>query len=113
MAIRSLDKTQCKNYFERISRELSASSAQIEVAGLAIGDQIESDWSTLRGLSYDPRDDRLDVLLDALDHRIDQPREVYVDDGADGLHSVQVVDADGNRQIIRLREALRLPRGEL
>jgi len=112
MTTRSLDKSQCQNYFDRVSRELGGTQAEIEVAGLGLGSQLAHDWTILRGLSYDPRKDAFEVITDDMDHLILHPREVHVDDGVDGLHSVQVVDADGNRQLIRLRSPLRLTHEE-
>lgn len=42
--------------------------AEIEVALLDIGDQIEAEWVPLLGITYDPKDDPVVVLLDGLDH---------------------------------------------
>ena len=101
MATRHLDKTQCKDYFDRVSRELGDKHAQIEVAGLGLGSQVSHAWTNLRGIAYDPRNDAFEVVTDDLDHLIPHPGDVYVED-----------DADGNQQIIRLKTPLLLPRGE-
>lgn len=108
MAIRSLDKSQCQAYFDRISRHLGDKQAEIEVAGLGMGAQLEHEWTPLRGIAYDPRNDALEVVTDDLDHLIAHPKAVHVDDGADGLHSVEIIDAAGNHQIIKLRSPLML-----
>jgi hypothetical protein len=63
----------------------------------------------LLGISYDPKDDLIQILVEGLDHLIRKPREVWIDHGAIGLVSMEVVDADDVRQIIRLREPLMLP----
>jgi uncharacterized protein DUF5335 len=42
-------------------------------------------------------------------HMIPKPREIYVDDGRGGLMSIEVVDAEGTKQIIILRDPLMLP----
>jgi hypothetical protein len=44
-------------------------------------------------------------------HLIRRPREIVVEEDASGLKSVAVVDADGARQIVRLKEPLLLPAG--
>ncbi len=44
-----------------------------------------------------------------LDHMIRKPRDIYVDDGAGSLASVEVIDGDGTRQIITLRQPLAVP----
>lgn len=109
MGIRSLEKQQRQAYFERVSRELGTTEAQLEVAGTQLGAQQGSDWVRLMGLTYDPRTDSMEVSLEALDHLIQHPQEIYVDDGAEGLQSVEIIDADNNKQIIRLRQPLPLP----
>ena len=40
---------------------------------------------------------------------IPEPREIYVDDGLEGLMSIEIVDTEGTKQIIKLRDPLMLP----
>ena len=63
----------------------------------------------LLGITYDARDDLLDVALDRSNHLIRRPREILVEETATGLSSVVVIDEDGARQIVRLKEPLMLP----
>ncbi len=109
MTIRNLEKPQRQGYFDRVSQHLGATQARIELIGNDVGAQLEADWVGLVGLAYDPRNDELEIATDALDHHISRPREVYVDDGVEGLHSVEIIDDAGNKQIIRLKQPLRLP----
>ncbi len=108
MAIRSLDPEQRQDYFERISRTLGAERAEILIAGVDIGAQTEAEDAHLTGLAYDPRSDEIGIYTDVAEHRIAHPREVYVDDSVEGLHSLEIVDADGNKRILRLKQPLRL-----
>ena len=105
----TLDKVQWQSYFDRMAKQLGASLVEIEVAGLGIGDQIEAEWVPLIGISYDPKDDVLEVAAEGIDHLIRQPREIAVEDGADGIRWLEVEDSDGNRQIIRFKSPLLLP----
>jgi hypothetical protein len=50
----------------------------------------------------------MEISMEDLDHRIAHPQQVYIDDEVDGLRSIEIVDMDDNRQIIRLRQPLRL-----
>jgi hypothetical protein len=71
---------------------------------------VVAEWLPLRGITYDPKDDLIEVALDGLDHLIRHPKEVYVDeDVGGGLMSVAVVTADGTREIVKLRDPLMLP----
>jgi hypothetical protein len=109
MTVRTLEKTQWHSYFDRMSKALVGKRAEIEVASLALGDQIEAASVAILGITYDPKDDVLDITLDGLDHRIPKPRQVHVDEGADGLTSFEVVDYEGAHHIVQLREPLMLP----
>jgi hypothetical protein len=110
MATQKLDKATWQKTFDQMSKSLLVGKqVEIEVLGLDIGDQIEQDWIQLLGISYDPKDDLIQILVEGLDHLIRKPREVWVDHGAIGLVSMEVIDADDVRQIIRLREPLMLP----
>jgi hypothetical protein len=109
MTARKLDKKQWKPFFDDISKVLGAKQAEIEVLSLDLGDQVEAEWLPLLGLTYDPKNDVLDVELEGLDHMIPKPREIYVEDGGVGLASLAVVDAEGARQIVKLRDPVALP----
>lgn len=110
MATVKLDKAAWQKTFDQMSKSLLVGKqVEIEVVGLNIGAQIEQKWIQLLGISYDPEDDLIQILVEGLDHLIHKPREVWVDHGAGGLASIEVVDADDVRQIIRLREPLMLP----
>lgn len=108
MTTRSLEKSQIKPYFDHVSRQLGAMQAEIEVAGLGLGAQLAHHWTPLRGIAYDPATDAVEIVTDDLDHMIANPRSVQVDEGAEGLHSLEIVDSDGNQQIVRLRAPLLL-----
>ena len=78
--------------------------AEIEVASLDLGDQIQAEWLPLIGITYDPNDDVVEVALDGLDHMIHRPREIYMDNEVGRLTSLEIVDADGVRQIVKLKD---------
>jgi hypothetical protein len=109
MATVKLDKGTWQTYFDRITKLLVGKQAEIEIAALNIGDQIEAEWLPLLGVSYDPKDDLVEVLVEGLDHLIHNPREIFVDQVPTGLASMLVIDADDVQQIIRLRDPLMLP----
>jgi hypothetical protein len=109
MAIRKLEKSEWRAFLDGLSKLLEGKRAEIEVASLKLGDEIEAEWLPLLGLTYDPKDDLFEVALEGIDHMIPKPREIYADDNVGGLMSIEVVDADGARQIIKLRDPLMLP----
>ena len=109
MTIRRLEKPEWRPIFDTMSKILEAKVAEVEVASLDLGDQTQAEWLPLIGITYDPRDDAVEIALDGHDHMIRKPREIYMDDGAAGLTSLEIVDADGVRQIVKLKDQLMLP----
>ena len=109
MAIRKLDKATWRPYFDRVSDLLVGKRAEVEVASLGVGDQIEAEWLPLLGIVYDDKDDIIEIALEDLDHLIRSPREVYIDDRGIALTSLEIIDADGNKQIVQLRDPMMLP----
>jgi hypothetical protein len=104
-----LDKSTWQQYFDTLSKIVVGKQAEIEVASLRLGDQYEAKWVQFLGVSYDPKGDELEILLEGLDHLIPKPREIYVEGGPAALSSIEVIDNDGNQQIVKLRDPLMLP----
>jgi len=105
----SVPQSEWRPFFDRMSKALLGKWAEIEVASLDLGDQIVAEWVPMIGITYDSRDDLLDVALDRANHLIRHPREILVEEGLEGLASVAVVDGDGARQVVKLKEPLMLP----
>ena len=109
MTIRKLEKKEWKAYLDLVSKLLETKDAEIEVASLDLGDQVQAEWLPLLGISYDPNDDLVEVALDGLDHMIPHPREIYLDNGARALTCIEIVDSAGVKQIVKLKDQLALP----
>jgi hypothetical protein len=71
---KKLEKSQWRVYFDRMSKTLVGKRAEIEVASLKLGDQIEAEWLPLLGISYDPKNDIIEIALEGVDHLIHKPR---------------------------------------
>ncbi len=109
MAVRELGRNEWKAYFDRVSRALVGKRAMVEAASLRLGDQMVADWVPLIGISYDPRDNLVEIALAGLDHLIRSPRVIFVDEDAHRLASLEIVDDEDQRQIVRLADPLMLP----
>jgi len=97
-----------RSFFDRLSKGLLGKWVEIEVASLDVGDQVTAEWIPMFGITYDSRDDLLDVALDRIDHLIRHPKEIVVEEGPTGVTSVAVLDKEGVRQVVKMREPLRL-----
>lgn len=104
-----LNKSEWQPYFDRVSKSLSGETAEIEVSSLELGNQIEAEWLPLLGITYDPKSDLVEVLVEGLDHLIQHPQSIYVEQEGTELRSMEVLDNDNHRQIVRLRAPLMLP----
>ncbi|MGO8915650.1 MAG: DUF5335 domain-containing protein [Stellaceae bacterium] len=110
MAVRKLERAGWQAFFDLLSKGLVGKRAEIEIASLALGTQVEAEWLPLLGIVYDPKSDVVEVALDGLDHLIHQPRELYLAVDDDALASLVIVDDDGARQTVRWRDPLMLPK---
>ncbi|WP_027531798.1 DUF5335 domain-containing protein [Bradyrhizobium sp. WSM3983] len=106
---KKLEKSQWSIYFDLISKALGGKRAEIEVASLKLGDQIEAEWLPFFGISYDPKDDVIALALEGHGHLIHKPREIYIEGEGLELSSFEIIDANGERQIVVLRDPLMLP----
>jgi hypothetical protein len=106
---KQLEKSQWRTYFDQISKALPGKRAEVEVASLDLGDQIEAEWAPILGVSYDPKDDDVIIMLEGHEHLISHPREILLEEEGVALASFEVIDKDGTRQIVRLRDPLMLP----
>jgi hypothetical protein len=107
--LRNLPKAEWRGFFDLMSKSLLGKWAEVEVASPDLGDQVVVEWIPMLGITYDSRDDLVDVALDRANRLIRSPKEITVEEAPTGLASVAVVDAEGARHVVRLKEPLALP----
>ena len=107
---KQIPREQWEAYFDEYTkkhlRDDRPEAATIEVVSPMIGDQIEEEGAVLQGISYDPKDNALEVLVEGLDHLVFNPKEVWVveDEEDEGfLTSVEIVREDGTKEILSIR----------
>ena len=107
-----IDKGQWEFFCDRLSRQLEGAQAEIEVASLNIGDQIQAEWVPLIGVSYDPKDDIVAIAVEGLDHIVREPGALSVQRDGPMVRSLAVESRAGERHIVKFREPLSLPAPE-
>jgi hypothetical protein len=114
MINRRVSETEWKPFFDFLTKQVEGTRAEIEVASLELGDQIEAEWLPLIGIVYDHKDNRIEIALEdsdrvVIDHTIREPREVYF--AEDGRHFIglDIVDLNGAHHIVKLKDPLMLP----
>ena len=110
MAATEIDRSSWAPFLDSVTNSLTSKQAEIEVVSLDLGNQVEADWTPLIGITYDHKNDLIEIALDELDHLVRSPRQVFIDYAVGGiLAAIEIIDADGNRQIVKLKEPLALP----
>jgi hypothetical protein len=110
---RELPRAEWKGYFDRFTRAHleggGSEAATVEVISPTLGDQFEVSAVRLLGLTYDPKSEALEVLLDGVDHLIFQPKGIWLLEGEPGfIATLEVVHPDDTREIIYVRRGAAL-----
>jgi hypothetical protein len=113
MGYNAIDKENWDDFFRLFSMILRGQQAEIELASLDVGDQIEGEWAALEDISYDGSEDLLYVSLGEETHLIEDPTDIIVAQQGGSIRSIAIKNADNNLQIIHFRDPILLesPRG--
>lgn len=108
MESKKISKRQWQKYFDSFSlkylKDEQPEYIEIQLLSEDIGAQHEINWTPLKGITYDPKSDILEIQIDKLDHLISHPREIYVNEEEGGwLTGMMVVRRDGEKSIIDIR----------
>jgi hypothetical protein len=100
MINRKVDKAEWKQFFDVLSKQVEGAHAEIEVASLELGNQIEAAWLPLIGLVYDHKDNSVEIAIEAsqrdvVDHIIREPREIYFAEDGRQFMGLDIVDLKG------------------
>ena len=105
-----IDRNQWAPFLDVLTKSLIGKQAEIEVVSLSLGDQIEAEWVPMIGITYDRKNDLIEIALEGMDHLIRSPRELFVDYAVgDVVAAIEIVDDEGNRQIVKFKDPLALP----
>jgi hypothetical protein len=108
MSIRELPKAEWGAFFDQVEALLRSSVVQVDAAGLELGDRIAAQWTRLAGISYDAGKDALEIWVYGGERRIDRPARIRLRHDEEWLQSIEIVDREGRRDDIVLREPLRV-----
>lgn len=111
MGIRRIDKNNWRSVCNQISRMGGSEEkyAEIEIAGVHLGDQATAKWLPLTEISYSSRDDAVEISLKSLHHRIRHPNDIFIEESGDALLSICVTDREDFQHIVRLSKPLSYP----
>src|SRR5581483_565984 len=95
----SIPKEQWREFCDRLTKDLTGLSAEVEIDSLDLGGQIEARSLPVLGIAYDPKDDLFEIALEGVDHLINRPRELEIVEGGGGVTSLRVIDQDSVQHI--------------
>ena len=104
MSTTKLEKDRWQSYFDNFSRVFEPTPASLEVVSADVGDQPEVSNLKLNSITYDPKDDVLELQFgESVDHMIQQPKEIYVTEDDNGFSSMETVDKNGAKHILAVK----------
>lgn len=102
MVSRTLPPAEWQSYFARLSETVYGRQARIEVLAPALGVQVLARSSSLVGITYEPKRNTLEILVEGLDHIIEKPKAISVQEDDGVLQALEIVDRDDRHQILTL-----------
>jgi hypothetical protein len=98
---------QLKEYFDKFTKHFllhdSTTAVDVEVFAPDWGDAFAAEGAHLFGITYDPKEKALEFEVEAGDHRVSNPKEVWTAEEFDGfVKAIQIVREDGTREIARV-----------
>lgn len=112
-----LDAQRWHEYFDSLTPNIEGMLVTIEVMSEQVGDQLDAERMPLQAISYDPRDDVLEIALGGrgarypvvLRHFISSPNTISVEESSSITPTaILVTDGGGVRTLIRLFEPVEL-----
>jgi hypothetical protein len=106
MSTRKIENERWTEYFDHLSSVTETQLIKIEIVGLSVGDQTETEYVEFGGISYDDGADTINVQAGLLGHEIYHPKQVYVQEDDNGLVSMEITDAEDNKHILFLKSSV-------
>ncbi len=105
---RELDKHEWGPFLDRLSKLFSSSDPRLQRVSLFVVRRAVSS-APIIGVTYDRKDDEVDVAFETIDHLVHKPVGIVVDESLDGLKMLEVIDAEGTRHVLEPAVSLPLP----
>lgn len=110
MTTTKIARTKWEEYFDAFSKHVRVAKIDVLIESRDLGAQVETQGALLRGISYDPDEKTLDVMVEGLDHRISDPIEIFVQEEGGGVRAFEVIERSGQKQVLQLSAPLALPK---
>ena len=103
---KNLPRENWQSYFDAFTkkylRDQLPENASIQVISPEIGDREQAEHARLEGITYDRKDNALQILLKNYDHLIYSPEEIRVEEDEDGfVRQMEVRRSDGTLEVLK------------
>ncbi|NKK70990.1 hypothetical protein GFM13_11500 [Rhizobium leguminosarum bv. viciae] len=102
MKTKTLEEGELYIYFQNLASSLTGRHIKIEIVGSRVGSQILTGSSRLLGITYEPKKKTLEIFVDGLDHIVDHPKSVSIEEDDGALVAMDIVDQSDQHQILTL-----------
>ena len=107
LGTKRIPNDQLEKYFDRFTKNFllreSTNAVDVEVLAPDWGDQFAAEGAHLFGITYDPKGKALEFELEAGNHRVLNPKEVWAAEEFDGfVKAIEIVRDDGSREVARV-----------
>jgi hypothetical protein len=109
MPFRKPKKSEWRAYCDRLSKNLANIRSEPVTASLVVNHHGVAEWVPLFGITYEPKKDLFEIMLQDLEHWIHRPETLYVDEGPKGVAALEIIDAAGVRHSLTISHPIKLP----
>ncbi len=105
---RELDKAEWGPFLDGVSRVLSSAGGDANKGSMyVVRPEVRS--VPMIGVTYDPKDDEVDLAFLSIDHLVRKPMRILVEETLDGLTTLEIVDAEGTSHVLKPGVPIPLP----
>ncbi len=103
MAEKCIVPQDWEGYFDELYKKIKNmdEKVEIDIEAPSVFEKEEAKGLTLLGLSFDPKDKVLSVLCENLDHLIQKPQEICVEEQNGAITQIRVTDGTGAEHFIK------------
>ncbi len=103
MAEKCIVPNEWEEYLDNLSKKIKAmdEAVEIDIVAPSVIEEEEAKGLKLVGISYDPKDKVVSVFCEVLDHLINKPQEICVEEENGAVSTIRVTDGTGLEHILK------------
>lgn len=107
MTYNEINKTKWKHFFDSLSKLLNRrEDADLKFISPSVGSQVIETGAAFTGVTYEPKDDELNLFFKDLGHTIKKPVRIVLGEVGTTLVSISIEDSDDQIHTIEFGEPI-------